>query len=144
MDITDALLTTLGTTVEYSRCGGGAGSWLLLKTDNRVSINGWGCWEIWRYDEILATSEDDDTAIVGKMAQAAIRIEGKKTLGFTIDEQRNIGMLFEDALELWLFYVPECGHEELGLIFWEIVYFPSKISFTLNSRGALVTEFFYE
>ena len=89
----------IGQRVDYSRCGGGATSILLLETNNKNCIWGWGYWEIYKDGTLLSTSEDDETPITGKMAVAAHQLEGSIIKDVTLDE---------DTLDLCILFDNNC------------------------------------
>ena len=78
MEIEENLQKLEDSNIIYSRAGGGAGSILLIKAENKNAIWIWCYWEILHDGEILATADDDTTAVVGKVAVAARQLEGKK------------------------------------------------------------------
>ena len=100
----------VGQKVIYSSAGG-LGSILLLTVENDNSIWTWGYWEIWREDELLGTAYDDNTPNTGKMAVATHQLLGKEVQYVRMDEARNLEVLFEDGLQLYV-YVEEEGIED--------------------------------
>ncbi len=91
------LLDLIGQRVNYSCCGGGASSILLLETNNKNCIWGWGYWEIYKDGTLLSTSEDDETPITGKMAVAAHQLEGSIIKDVTLDEDTlDLSILFDN------------------------------------------------
>lgn len=134
--LVDYLQSMLGHHITYSRCGGGASSILLLHTDNNYSLMCWRYWEISVHIDLLACSEDDDTAIVGKMAVAARRIEDKKLLGFFIDDDFSLVLMFEEDITLTVFTEDFSGVE---LIYWELYNTKrSPVTFIVNENGELI------
>lgn len=101
----------VGQKVIYSSAGG-FGSILLLKVENDNSIWTWGYWEIWREDELLGTENDDNTPNTGKMAVATHQLLGKKVQYVRMDEERNLEVLFEDGLQLYVYVEEEEEIEE--------------------------------
>ena len=64
-EVVEILKSILGKVVIYSRSGGGNISILLQKYENNVSIWSYYYWEISQREKLIATSEDDTTAITG-------------------------------------------------------------------------------
>lgn len=96
----------------------------------------WRYWEISVHIDLLACSEDDDTAIVGKMAVAARRIEDKKLLGFFIDDDFSLVLMFEEDITLTVFTEDFSGVE---LIYWELYNTKrSPVTFIVNENGELI------
>ena len=109
---------------------------LLIITDNNYSLWCWRYWEITVHIDLLACSEDDDTAIVGKMAVAARRIEDKRLLGFYIDDDFSLVLMFEEDITLTVFTEEFSGVE---LIYWELYNTKrSPLTFIVNENGELI------
>ena len=88
----------IGQQVNYSSCGGGNGSILLLETNSKDCIWAWGYWRIYKGDTVLGCSEDDDTPITGKMAVAARQLEGSKIKDVILDKDTlDLSLLFENS-----------------------------------------------
>lgn len=124
----------IGDTVIYSRTGGGAGSILLITFKCDISIWGWSYWEIRRGDELLATADDDATAIVGKMAQAANRIEGKKLEDIMLDRQCDLILLFNDDIELVIFPYEKEDDEADEFVNWEVTVSPIRRNYYYSNE----------
>lgn len=114
------LQTLIGKCVVSSNTGGGASSVLLLKFDNDNAIWAWRYWEISCGEELVSCSEDDDTPVIGKMAVAANMLKGKRVLDVKlVEENLNLGILFNENYELWLYTEKENCKELLSLNNWE-------------------------
>ena len=100
------LIRIKGHEVIYSKTGGGNSSILLITLDNDYSLWAWCYWEIRRNEELVACSEDDDTAVVGKMARAANLLEQSRVIGIVIYDKYELMLTFSNGLEL-LFYTSE-------------------------------------
>jgi len=122
----------IGQRVDYSRCGGGATSILLLETNNKNCIWGWGYWEIYKDGTLLSTSEDDETPITGKMAVAAHQLEGSIIKDVTLDE---------DTLDLCILFDNNCRwniltiyNEQTSLDNWEFGISDENLFFKITSH----------
>ncbi len=136
-NIRSELVNLLGKTAVYSRSGGGASSILLLNFDVDVSIWGWNYWEISRYDKLLATSEDDCTAVTGPVAVAARSIEGKRLEGFSIFSDLSLGLYFEDNIDLQIF----TRDEKIGeLTSWELWLFQKEIAYIIWTASEITID----
>jgi len=91
-----------GTTVTYSRTGGGAGSILLIKFSNNNRLWIWRYWELLKNGQIITTEEDDSTAINGKIALAAIQLENKSVEDIYLNSY-NIHITFSDGYSLLVY-----------------------------------------
>lgn len=100
------LIRIKGHEVIYSKTGGGNSSILLITLDNDYSLWAWCYWEIRRNEELVACSEDDDTAVVGKMARAANLLEKSRVIGIVLYDKYELMLTFSNGLEL-LFYTSE-------------------------------------
>lgn len=108
----------VGQKVIYSSAGGGMGPILLITVENDNSIWTWCYWEIWREDELLGTVNDDDTPNTGKMAVATHQLLGKEVQYVRMDEERNLEVLFEDGLQLYLYVYDENDPMEERWEYW--------------------------
>ena len=123
----------IGQRVDYSRCGGGATSVLLLETNNNKNcIWGWGYWEIYKDGILMSTSEDDDTPITGKMVVAAHQLEGSIIKDVTLDE---------DTLDLSILFDNNCRwdiltiyNEQTSLDNWEFGISDENLFFKITSH----------
>lgn len=108
----------IGQQVSYSCCGGGASSILLLKTNNdKNCVWGWGYWEIYQGEKLLACSEDEDTPIIGKMAVAAHQLQGSIIKDVVLDEDTlDLSILFDNACR-WIIITR--FSEQVSLQNWE-------------------------
>ncbi|WP_289298888.1 hypothetical protein, partial [Xylanibacter caecicola] len=91
---------------------------LLITVENDNSIWTWCYWEIWREDELLGTVNDDDTPNTGKMAVATHQLLGKEVQYVRMDEERNLKVLFEDGLQLYLYVYDENDPMEERWEYW--------------------------
>ncbi len=140
--LVDELKNLLGKKVIYSRTGGGASSILLIRFSNKISLWCWRYWEISQQNNLLATSEDDDTPITGTMARAAIAIENQTLIGFSIDFEHDyqLCLCFDNDIELNLF--PEYEEEVYfkDVVNWELIVFPRKIKYIVDSELKLLED----
>ena len=117
-------------TVTYSRAGGGAGGILLITFANDNSIWIWTYWEIWKNGVLIASVNDDITAITGTVAKAALALEGQTVLKVYL-ENSNLMISFSKNYTLKVF----CEYNsESDVANWEY-WIPSKDkSFTITSK----------
>lgn len=113
---------------------------LLITFANDISLWCWRYWEISQRDAVLATAEDDDTAIVGPIAKAALSIENKSLMGFMIDIDTDyqLWLCFDDDIDLILFPEFETKKRFKRVINWELVNSPKKVSYIVNSELKLI------
>lgn len=102
-EIIEVLKSTLGQKVIYSKAGGGAGSILLQKFDNKVSIWSSYYWTIYQHNEQIATADDDITPNTGPVAMGAKQMLGKHLLGFTLWPDLIIDLYYEDDIEYTIY-----------------------------------------
>ncbi len=102
-EVVEILKSILGKVVIYSRSGGGNISILLQKYENNVSIWSYYYWEISQREKLIATSEDDTTAITGSVALGAKAMEGKRLLGFQLWPDLTLCLYFEDDIDYVIF-----------------------------------------
>lgn len=95
MDISQLLQYSVGSKVFYSRTGGGASSIWLIQFENTASL--WiNCsWRIEHKGYVLATENDDATAVTGRMAKSVKRLEGCRLLGYELSPQNDLILFFE-------------------------------------------------
>ena len=118
-EIAEILESLIGQKVIYSRAGGGNGSNLLQKYQNRDCIWSWcSYWEIYQSDKLIADPNDDITAVTGTVAVAAMMMEGKCLEGCCIDEEDlTLELHFEDDIVYVI--CPEKSEDE-DMSNWEI------------------------
>lgn len=92
----------IGTTITYSRAGGGVGSILLIKFSNNNRLWIWRYWELLKNNQIIATEEDDNTAMIGKIAIAAVQLENKSVENISINNY-NIHITFSNGYSLFVY-----------------------------------------
>lgn len=139
------LHSLIDSTVTYCRTGGGASSILLLRLTDDSKVWAWRYWEISQGDTLLACANDDDTPITGKMAMAAQSLEGLKIIDIRLDKKSlNLGILFEDLKELWLYTETETNKNLLSLINWEIQLPTLNLCYIINSQVIIEKTKYYE
>lgn len=97
-DVVSLLLKrVVGKEVTYSRSGGGAGSVWLIKFQGECSVMISCTWRIEYGNIVLATSNDDTTAVTGRIARSVRQLEEKhaKLLSIELSRQKDLVMLFE-------------------------------------------------
>lgn len=141
MKIEEALQLLKGGTVTYSRAGGGAGSILLIQTDSKISIWIWCYWVIKNSNAILATADDDPTALVGKIAIATKQLEGLRIDKIEFDTSYyNLHFFFEDGYELIVYSESQPEEEPVALNNWELYVSNLEINFTLTCQLKVLQE----
>ena len=144
-DLNSDIYLILDKKVTYSRTGGGASSILLIIFENDCRIWAWRYWEISQGDTLLACANDDDTPITGKMAMAAQSLEGLKIIDIRlVKNSLNLGILFEDSKELWLYTEVETNKDLLSLINWEIQFPTFNLCYIINSKRIIEKTNYYE
>ena len=95
MDIHQLLKYSIGSVVSYSRTGGGASSIWLIQLENSASLWINCAWRIEHENVVLATENDDATAVTGRMAKSVKRLEGYKLLDYELSLQNDLTLFFE-------------------------------------------------
>ena len=139
------LQTLIGKCVVSSNTGGGASNVLLLKFDNDNAIWAWRYWEISCGEELVSCSEDDDTPVIGKMAATANILKGKRVLDVKlVEENLNLGILFDENYELWLYTEKENCKELLSLNNWEYEMPSLNLCYIVTSQVKIETSEYSE
>lgn len=129
--------------VTYSRTGGGASSILLIIFENDCRIWAWRYWEISKNEQLIACSEDDDTPITGVMAVAGRQLEGAVLEGLSLDNTNyQLGMLFDNGYELWLYPELEENEEFKSIVNWEFQIPTKDLCYVLTSQVEIKTRKF--
>lgn len=124
-----------GKKVIYSRTGGGASSILLIRFEDESAIWAWRYWEIIKGVQLVACSEDDDTPITGVMAAAARKLERAVLEDIYLDDTTyQLGMLFDNGYELWLYPELEEREEFKSVINWEYQMPAADLCYVLTSQ----------
>ena len=127
------------TTINYSRAGGGAGSILLVTTNNDISIWVWCYWEIRLSDVVLATADDDTTAVVGKIAVAARQLEGKKIIRVEMDPTYyDLHIFIEGDYELIINCESQPDGEDTLLNNWELWIKDKNTAYTITCDFTII------
>ena len=130
MDFESLIQGINGQTVTYSKAGGGAGGILLLSFANDDSIWIWTYWEIWKDGILVATVNDDITAVTGPVAKAAHALENLTVVEVYL-EKTNLMLTFSQGYVLKVFCEYEDKDDSANWEYW----IPSKDkSFTITSR----------
>lgn len=103
MNFLTELKKNVGCTIVYSSSGGGNGSIILMKFDNGNHIMTYCYWEVQKDGQLIATAEDDITAVTGLVAQTIRLFENQKIVDIEIDESLNLFIEVEDGLTLLVF-----------------------------------------
>ena len=134
------IMELCGEEVTYSRAGGGANSILLIKFSNDDALWIWRYWEIFDNDKLLATSEDDITAITGPVAIAARRLEHLIVEDVYL-ESCNVMLTFSDGCVLKVFCMYDA---ELDLEHWEYWMPAQDKSYTISAKLEVIEGKYYE
>lgn len=133
-EVIAVLKSLLGKVVKNSRSGGGNVSILLQIYENDVSIWSYYYWEISQRERLIATSEDDTTAITGPVAVAAKMMEGKRLLGFQLWWNLTLCLFFEDDIDYVIF--PQESENKYDS--WEICEPADDAVYELNKNNKLI------
>lgn len=98
----DDIRQIIGTTVTYSRAGGGVGSILLIKFSNNNRLWIWRYWVLLKNSQIIATEADDSTAVTGKIAVAVVQLENKSVEDISVNNF-NIHIVFSNGYNLLVY-----------------------------------------
>lgn len=130
MNFESLIQANKGQVVTYSQAGGGAGGILLITFNNNNSIWVWTYWEIWEKGVLLATVNDDITAVTGPVARAAHALENLTVLEVYL-EKSNLILTFSQDYVLKVFSEYD---DESDVANWEY-WIPSKNkAFTITSK----------
>lgn len=130
--------------VLYSSAGGGNGSILLIQFENNSALWAWRYWEITYNDKLITNAEDDDTPIIGKMAVGANQlVNARVTNIILINENYNLGILFDNNYELWLY--TEMEEEEIykSICNWEYHVPQHDICYVVTSQLTIEISKYY-
>ncbi len=134
-----------GLQVKKSNVGGGAGAILVLSLENDCCIWAWRYWEISCKGVLLATANDDDTPIIGKMAMVAKNLEDKTIKEVLLDEEKFIlGIILEDGFELWHYPEKEMNEEFFSVPNWEYHLPQKNLCYIVTSQLNIGTCSYYE
>jgi len=103
MNFKDILLPTINSKVILSKSGGSAGSLWLIDFENKTSFYIYCTWRIEHNNKVLATSNDDSTAIVGLLTRSVRELEGNKLISFNLTEQYDLTLNFENDYSVKVF-----------------------------------------
>ena len=128
-------------TIYYSRAGGGAGSILLINTNNNLSLWIECYWEIKHKGIVIATADDDTTAVVGPIAIAAKRLEGRKIhrvelAPYTLD----LELFIEDDYVLSIVCEPQPDEDDNLNNNWDFSIIDSNITYCVTCNFTVLQE----
>lgn len=115
MNFNTELKKNIGCNIVYSSSGGGNSSIILMEFDNGNRIMTYCYWEVQKDGKLIATSEDDITAVTGLVARTIRLFENQKVVDIEIDESLNLFIEVEDGLTLLVFR-DEYDHEDLEML----------------------------
>ena len=96
MNINEMILPTIESKVTLSRSGGSTGSLWLIDFENNTSFYIYCAWRIEHNNQVLATSNDDITPILGRLTRSVKKLEGNKLISFNINEHYDFTLYFEN------------------------------------------------
>ncbi|WP_148372574.1 hypothetical protein [Bacteroides bouchesdurhonensis] len=114
MDFITELKKNIGCNIVYSSSGGGNCSIILMTFDNGNSVMTYCYWEVQKNGKLIATAEDDVTAVTGLVAQTIRLFENKKVSNIEIDEFLNLFIEVDDGLTLLVFRDEYKDQEKTG------------------------------
>ena len=103
MNINEMLLLTINSKVTLSKSGGCVGSLWLIDFDNNTSFYIYCTWRIEHNNQVLASSNDDSTAIVGRLTRSVKELEGNKLISFNLTKQYDLTLCFENDFSVKVF-----------------------------------------
>lgn len=96
MDITKTILPIINSKVVSSKSGGSVGSLWLIDFENGCSFYIYCAWRIEHDNQVIASNNDDSTAITGLITNSVKKLENKKLISFSLTEQYDMTLIFED------------------------------------------------
>jgi hypothetical protein len=96
MIINEVLLPTIESKVTLSESGGSTGSLWLIDFENNTSFYIYCTWRIEQNNQVLATSNDDISPVIGRLTRSVKELEGNKLISFNISEQYDLTLCFEN------------------------------------------------
>lgn len=96
MNIEELIMLAINSKVISSSSGGGAGSLWLIEFENKESFYIYCSWRIEHNNQVLASSNDDIIPRTGRIARNVSKLEGQKFLSFSLTEQYDLTLNFED------------------------------------------------
>jgi len=103
MNINEILLSTINSKVILSKSGGSTGSLWLIDFENKTSFYIYCTWRIEHNNQVLASSNDDSTAIVGRLTRSVKELEGNKLISFNLTKQYDLTLCFENDFSVKVF-----------------------------------------
>lgn len=146
MDIRNYLLKLNSSKVVNSISGGGAGSILSIDFDNTYDLFIYSVWRIEKNEKVLATSADNTEALVGKVAQAAKYLEGKKVKSWELSKQFDLTIDFDDGSSLKIFCDVSYSSTDDGGTYdtnWELGVPLEDLYFKINNYFTIETGKYY-
>ena len=128
-------------TIYYSRAGGGAGSILLINTNDNLSLWIECYWEIKHKGIVIATADDDTTAVVGPIAIAAKQLEGRKIhrvelAPYTLD----LELFIEDDYVLCIVCEPQPDEDDNLNNNWDFSIIDSNITYCVTCNFTVLQQ----
>lgn len=141
MSLVEGIQRLNGNVVTYSRAGGGAGSILLIETDARIELWLWCYWKIKKSNKVLATADDDTTAVVGKIAVAAKQLEGRKVCKVEMDPSCfDLHIFFDEEYELIVNCESQPEGETYLLNNWELAIVDENVNYSVTCNFTIKKE----
>ena len=103
MNINEILLSTINSKVILSKSGGSTGSLWLIDFEYKTSFYIYCTWRIEHNNQVLASSNDDSTAIVGRLTRSVKELEGNKLISFNLTKQYDLTLCFENDFSVKVF-----------------------------------------
>jgi len=129
-----------------STSGGGAGSILKIEFENFYNLFIYCTWRVEKNDEVLATSNDNSEAIIGRIPQKVKMFENKKVLSFELSNQFDLELKIEENYCLKIFCdVSYWGTEDGGTYDsnWELGVPDEDLYFKINNHFGIETGKYY-
>ncbi len=142
--LNNCLERIVGHHVLYSVSGGGCGSILLIRFNNKDALWAFRYWEVIHNDRVLGCSNDDITPVIGVVAVAAIQLEGRKVIDVILYEDLNLRIIFDNHYELIIVTTIETRPEFIDLENWEYCSPELDLCYTITSQNEVITSKYKE
>ncbi|MDH6355872.1 hypothetical protein M2132_002222 [Dysgonomonas sp. PH5-45] len=146
MDLIASLTELKSKIVLSSKTGGGSGSILKMEIEMNCYLFIYCVWRIEHNNIVLATSDDDSQAQIGRMAKSAKLLENKKVTSLSLSDQYDLTICFDDNYCFRAFCNISYSQTENGGTYdtnWELCLPSENIVFKINNHFKEEMEAYY-
>lgn len=134
----NALSHLRGKRICHCSSGGGCGSIILLETESNKNLWAWCYWEIQNGCNLISSSEDDATAIIGPIARTCNELEGRMIEDFRVFSDYTLVLLIEGNYRLVCFTdIFQKQHKADRMEFWSLDDWDTNTIYIISPTGEL-------